>query len=449
MKLMKINISIMFVVLLIHTYDLQAAYSSEAGAVDSSASSEAGAVDSSFSSGAGAGSEPLIVKRRPRFVLVKKGTLQAASSGAGAGSSVDSPFWLKGQNLLDALRLQTPSSLPLDDAVHVKDPDLAAYFSRMDREGKPRVLIVGCGHFDKDVFKDVGNVSFISLLNGNHLHPDAWCMNARRDITGDSHEHETKDVKADQIGDIRDPHLPFPEGEFDIVVLELIMNQALNNGYTYYNAARALRTGGHLFIEIVKSYLVSPYLSVGQVAQEILYRLRPEYTAAAKALKDREDYISYMDEDKDKKDQCIANYKAMQHHYVKLTGPESMIVGRHMMPVLPVKFSPYDRYGIGWVLTDLLFSNGCFVDLWESPFSGRPSFFYIAQKTPLTEALLIPYSAEEVTRLAGEHGYKNPYGVYNANYTVEMGDSPWTTALKALYRGEHNELLDIKTMRPA
>lgn len=129
---------------------------------------------------------------------------------------------------------------------------LDEYLVRMQQIGKPAVLVVGCGH------------RYPCGFGGTHEHKDMWCVDSNniahnrrthflsRLLFGEliaNCENFVKNVGANEELDITGPTNDRYVNKFDEVFLELITSRTLAHPRTLLNAARYLKTGGHLYIE--------------------------------------------------------------------------------------------------------------------------------------------------------------------------------------------------------
>lgn len=309
--------------------------------------------------------------------------ISAASAYAGDPAGT----WKAAAPLLDILRYTHSDS----DRYH-PDPTIEAYFTRMDREGKPRILIVGCGHYDAEVHAHGSR-----LDDGDHLHPDTWCVNVSNPNKfhhGRPMENFHKSIKANDELDITDSDAPLHNytGQFDIVVLERIWSGPLSIPYAYYNSAKILKTGGYLFVETHSTYSITnrDFAQIGSTATEILRHINPTreeeiYTVTTSVI--------------DKKDE----------EYEKEVSNSSTIYGGKTIGAqyTSARNKPFNDIT---PLLELLFFKHISNTQIPSPFSGRNSNFLIAQKTDLTRLLLKDYSPHEQKR-AKDEGYtgtKNP-----------------------------------------
>lgn len=134
--------------------------------------------------------------------------------------------------------------------------DFSDYTSQMSARGRPKVLIVGCGHLN------------ITSSQGNHKHKDCWCV----DISNPNKFDDLRDYNSSQTLSVERVHfLNHPhwkstfsdrelditnsddvsgyEEAFDTIVLERNWANTLNNPRTLYNAMLMLKEGGELVID--------------------------------------------------------------------------------------------------------------------------------------------------------------------------------------------------------
>jgi hypothetical protein len=319
--------------------------------------------------------------------------------------------WKPKGPLLDVLRYTSAS-----DTYH-PDATMEDYFARMDREDKPRVLIVGCGHYDKDVKG--------WEPEGDHIHPDAWCVDIEDPNKFDpriliykkegyipDYKDLLKRIKANDCLDITTIWLPEKYvGKFDIVVLERIWPKPLSNPYTYYNAAQALKPEGYLCIEFGPGYGVGDgySLNISEFAVNILKVIKPtledDINRWIAAIPRSAAQFPGAEDDSDNQEAI----EIAMEHCASIYGGKT----------LGVSFSLSNEGSapeLDFFLRYLFFEAVAATCYMNSPFSGRGTSFVLAKKTALTQELLKSYTADEV-RTA------------NLDRSNEYSELPWQSAL--------------------
>lgn len=153
------------------------------------------------------------------------------------------------------------------------------YASAMDEQGLQKTLIVGCGHASH-------------YDDGDHSHPNSWCVNLETDPSLKGFANNTKemfknDVKYDEVLDIKMFNLPLRcretkaflpirdaepankfsatvigyKNTFDVVLLERPLPETLNKPWTLWNAVHMLKVGGELIIDTTQGYNSKLYVS--------------------------------------------------------------------------------------------------------------------------------------------------------------------------------------------
>lgn len=146
------------------------------------------------------------------------------------------------------------------------------YARSMDQQDLPKVLIVGCGHS-------------AHYGDGDHTHPNSWCVNLETDPRLKGFAHNTKEqfkeaVQYDEVLDIKMFHLPLKSRQireslpirdaepvnkfsktvigykntFDVVLLERPLPETLNKPWTLWNAVHMLKVSGELIIDSTQGY---------------------------------------------------------------------------------------------------------------------------------------------------------------------------------------------------
>jgi len=130
--------------------------------------------------------------------------------------------------------------------------NLAEYNTDMEKQGKPKILIVGCGHRGR-----------IFQIEGDHTHEDSWCVNisepekympslfvkkpknpASKENIDEQPKRFFKQTEANEEFDITVKHTSQSRKKwnFDVVVLERNWEKTLYNPRTLYNATSMLKT---------------------------------------------------------------------------------------------------------------------------------------------------------------------------------------------------------------
>lgn len=129
-----------------------------------------------------------------------------------------------------------------------------SYTARMQEQKLPLTLIVGCGHG-----------TYYS--NGDHTHPDSWCVNMAIDpslkgLPNNTEERFREDIQYDELLDITMSdlsHYSRYKGMFDVILLERPLPITLNKPWTLWNAAYMLKEGGELIIDSTMGYTSELY----------------------------------------------------------------------------------------------------------------------------------------------------------------------------------------------
>ena len=342
--------------------------------------------------------------------------INAASDGAGAHAGT----WKPAGPLLDVLRYKGPAS----DVYH-KDASMEAYFSRMDREDKPRVLIVGCGHYDREVTD--------WKPEGDHIHPDAWCVDIedpnkfdpmvtvhKKEGYAPDYKDRLRKTKANDCLDITTTVFPAHyAGKFDIVLLERIWSTPLSNPYTYYNVAQALKPEGYLFIEFGPGYGVgnSHFIDTAIFAQNILKVIKPSHEEAIYACYAWLDSIPREDTADEIIDKYIANCKG-----IYVDARSSLSFQHNAMDLNGELFLQF-----------LFFDAVSYVGM-TSPFSERHSLFLLAKKTDLTQELLKPYTYTEQLAAQGNSELTGTSELEDGTVVrINILSNPLLDAIRAVY----------------
>ncbi len=152
------------------------------------------------------------------------------------------------------------------------------YTGSMGAKGLPLTLIIGCGHGTW-------------YTDGDHSHPDSWCINLKADpsLRGFPHNKPKtfkESVNYDEILDISKPHMPIKnkntsenlsvrdyassqdtqnivgyKNTFDVVLLERPLPITLNKPWALWNAVHMLKVGGELIIDSIDGYNSNLYVN--------------------------------------------------------------------------------------------------------------------------------------------------------------------------------------------
>lgn len=122
--------------------------------------------------------------------------------------------------------------------------DLVEYNADMDARGLPRTLIIACGHEDH----------FYSSQQGEHTHPNCWCVDVKEHgfgwSSGEPTQPHWKNIHANEELDITQSIIPQSyKNNFDTVVVERPGQKTINNLWTIFNAARMAKVGGELTVD--------------------------------------------------------------------------------------------------------------------------------------------------------------------------------------------------------
>lgn len=175
-------------------------------------------------------------------------------------------------------------------AFQVQASGFEHYANSMNEQGLQKTLIVGCGHTSH-------------YGDGDHSHPNSWCVNMETDPSLKGLSQNTKEifkseVNYDEVLDIKMFHLPLRcretraflpirdaesankfsktiigyKNTFDVVLLERPLPETLNKPWTLWNAVHMLKVDGELIIDTTQGY--NSKLYVGET-RFMLDNLRP------------------------------------------------------------------------------------------------------------------------------------------------------------------------------